>query len=131
MDNWRLVALISILCLSILDLSLTYYYVRQYRSWQSEKPYNLIETNPLLVFLWNKLGLVIGMIIGSLIILTLLFILGKDAHWVVVILVLAILVWAIYNHYNNITLLHKLIAQYPDGYLDPKIFGEVVGNNLR
>lgn len=127
--NWRLYLLISIMVLCIIDLSLTFYYVHVYKQWQPNKPYKLIEMNPLLVFLWNKFGLYIGMFIGAVLILALNYIVGKDAHWIVGLILLLFLCFTMYNHYNNITLLHKLIAQYPTGYLPFEIFGFVEGNN--
>lgn len=129
METWRIYAIVILMTLSALDLSLTAYYVHKYKTWQPNKPYNLIELNPPLVFLWNNLGFWIGHIIGSIIILTLIFIVGKSAHPIVILVIFLFLCYAMFNHYTNITLLHKLIEQYPSGHLPEKIFGIVEGNN--
>lgn len=129
--DWRIIALIVILSMGVLDLVLTLYYVHTYKEWQENKPYNLIELNPLLVFLWNRMGLFLGMFVGATIILTLQFIVTKSAHWIIVGLLFAFLLFALYNHFNNINLLHKLIELYPSGSLPVEIFGNVVGNNSK
>ena len=129
MEFWRTFAVQVALFLSAIDLIATYFYVKTYKKWQPNKPYKLIERNPLLRFLWNHTGLILGTIIGAVIMLTLQYIIAKGAHWIVVVLLLAFLIFAIFNHFNNITILHKLIEQYPLGHLPQETFGEVVGNN--
>lgn len=129
MDNWRFYIIIILLGLSIIDLTLTFIYIKLYKTWQPQKPYNLIESNPLLVFLFNNLGLVLGMFVGAVVILTLIYVVGKGAHWVVVALLLCVLMWVMYNHFHNFGLLNKLIEQYPNGVLPESIFGVVAGNN--
>lgn len=129
MNNFRLIATIVILTLCVVDLGLTYYYVYKYKKWQPNKPYNLIERNPLLVLLWNKLGLHFGMIVGIVVIFALNYIVAREAHWLIVFILFGVLVFTMFNHSNNITLLHKLIAKYPTGYLPVETFGEVIGNN--
>lgn len=126
---WRIIALVLILLFSVIDLSLTFYYVQKYKSWQPEKPYNLIELNPLLVFLWNNLGLGLGMGVGAVIILALSTIIVKGAHWIIVLILVLLLMFAMYNHNNNINLLNKLMDKYPSGYLPESTFGHVEGNN--
>lgn len=128
MEKYKIILIIIILTLSLIDLVLTYYYVKNYKEWQPNKPYKLIETNPLLTFLWDKLGLTIGMIIGSIIIFTLEFIIIRDAHWIFPVILLGLLIFTLFNHQHNITLLNKLIEQYPSGHL-PENFGVVEGNN--
>ena len=128
-ENWRLYFIITLMTLSIIDLCLTYYYVYQYKKWQPEKPFNLIERNSFLIFLWNKIGLHFGMLVGSAVILTLNYIIGKEAHWIIILILFLFLSWAMFNHYTNIRLLHKLIEKYPSGYLPKEIFREVIGNN--
>ena len=127
--NWRTYLLIGMLVLSIIDLGATFYYVKTYKNWQPDKPYNQIELNPLLVFLWNKIGLILGMLVGSVIILTLIYIVGKEAHWAIAVIIFVVLSLFIYNHYNHIGLLHRLMEMYPSGHLPVETFGEVVGNN--
>ena len=129
--DWRQIAVIVLLTLSVLDLSFTTYYVYKYKQWQPEKPYKLIETNPMLTYLWTKLGFKLGMIIGSIIILSLIYIISKDAHWAIVLILFLVLMFTMYNHAKNITLLHKLIEMYPSGYLPIETFGEVIGNNVK
>ena len=129
MNNWRFYIVIIILGLCLIDLVATYYYVYTYKQWQLNKPYNLIEMNPLLRFLWNKFGFHLGMFIGAVVILSLNYIIAKEAHWIIVCLLLGFLLFAIFNHFNNIILIGKLITKYPSGILPTKIFGEVVGNN--
>jgi uncharacterized protein YacL len=131
MITWRLIAIIVLLTLSVLDLSFTFYYVHEYKKWQPDKPYKLIELNPLLVFLWNNFGLNIGMIIGSVILLALNFIVAKEAHWAIVLILFLFMLFAMFNHTKNITLLHQLIEKYPSGYLPVETFGNVIGNNTK
>ena len=125
----RIYVVIILLLMSVIDLSATYFYIYKYKKWQPNKPYNLMERNPLLVFLLNNFGLHLGMFIGSVIILTLIYIVGKSANPIVVFLLFVFLCIALYNHYNNISLLFKLIEKYPTGHLPESLFGKVVGNN--
>ena len=123
--------MILLLIMSSVDLISTYYYVYKYKKWQPEKPYNLIENNPLLVFLWNTFGLHLGMFIGSVIILSLIYIVSKSAYPIVVLILFMVLGYALFNHYTNINLLGKLIEKYPSGHLPTEVFGEVMGNNKK
>lgn len=131
MTTYRLIFIILIMGLCIADLVLTGYYVYEYRKWQPNKPYKLIELNPILVFLWEKMGFWIGMLVASVIILSLNFIVSKYAHWLVVLLLLGFLIFTIFNHIKNISLLYILMQKYPLGYLPEAIFGVVAGNNER
>ncbi len=129
MNNWRLYLIITLLILSFLDIILTHQYVYIYKKWQENKPYAMIEKNPLIVFFWNTFGLHLGTFIVAIIILSLVYIIGRYAHPVVGLLLIGALLFAMYNHFTNIPLLNQLIEKYPSGYLDPKVFGEVIGNN--
>ena len=129
MENWRIWIIIILMSLSLIDLSATYFYIYKYKQWQPDKPYNLIENNPLLVFLWNNFGLHLGMFIGSVIILSLIYIVGKSAHPIVSLILFLFLGYALQNHYTNINLISALIEKYPSGHLPLEVFGEVVGNN--
>ncbi len=115
--DWRIWVIIILVSLSAVDLGLTTYYVDKYKGWQPEKPFNLIELNPLLVFLWNKMGFWLGMFVGSVIILSLVYIVAKSAHWIVVLLLFLFLLYALFNHFININLLHNLIEKYSSGSL--------------
>lgn len=128
-ENWRVWVIVILLTLSVIDIVATYYYVKTYKDWQPNKPYNLMEKNPLLLFLWNQLGLTLGTIVGAVIIWTLIYIVGKSAHWIVVLLMILFLCYALFNHWTNINLLHKLIEMYPTGHLPEETFGKVIGNN--
>ena len=125
----RTILIIIIMTLSVIDLVTTFYYVKTYRDWQPEKPYRLMELNPLLVFLWTKMGLIIGHLVGSVIILSLVYIVSRYSHWTIALLLLIVLIWTMFNHAQNINLLHKLIIQYPSGYLPVETFGVVEGSN--
>lgn len=129
METWRLYLMIFIMCLSLADLIATYYYIYTYKNWQPDKPYESMELNPLLRFLWKQFGLHLGMFIGMVLILSLNYIICKDAHWIVLVLLAIIFTFAMTNHIKNIGLLTKLIAKYPSGHLPEQIFGKVVGNN--
>ena len=128
MNNFQMIMIFIIFSLSIIDLTLTYIYVKEYKEWQPEKPYKLIEMNPLLRFLWENTNLLIGTLIGAVLILTLDYIIIRTAHWIFPILLLGLLIFAITNHYNNFGLLTKLISQYPSGHLPEEVFGKVIGN---
>ena len=127
--NWRTIAIIILLLMSLIDLGATYYYVYKYKQWQPEKPFNLIENNPLLVLLWNMFGLTLGTIIGAVVIWSLIYILARSAHPIVVGIVFLFLCYALFNHWTNLNLLSKLIIKYPTGHLPEKVFGKVIGNN--
>jgi len=114
--NWRKYAVIIILLLGFIDLCLTFYYITTYNAWQPGRAFSDMENNPLLVFLWDNLGLVTGMIAGFLIILPLQYLVVKKAHWVITLMLFAALSFALVNHYNNINLIHELIKLYPLGY---------------
>ena len=125
----RTAIVIIILALCVIDLMATFYYVHTYKDWQPNKPYNLIELNPLLVFLWNKMGLILGGLVGAVALLTLNYIIAKEAHWIIVVILFLVLSFAMYNHFSNINLLHALIEKYPSGSLPVEVFGKVVGSN--
>lgn len=127
--NIRLIMLCLIMALCVIDLSLTYYYVAKYKQWQPNKPYKLIELNPLLRFSWEKFGLQFGMILASIVILALNFVIARDSHWAIAVLLLCVLTWALFNHAKNIGLLFQLIKKYPLGHLPIAVFGKVIGNN--
>jgi len=129
MNDLRFLLLILALSMAILDLFLTHIYVKRYKNWQPKKPYNLIEMNPLLVFLWNRLGLNLGMIIGSVIIISIIYFIAVYTHIALVILLLVTQFFALWNHNKNINLLNKLIEKYPDGKLPKETFGKVEGSN--
>jgi len=131
METWRIIITIILMTFSLVDLSATYYYVNKYLKWQPEKPYKLIENNPLLVFLWKTFGFHLGMFIGSTIILSSIYIISTRAHPIVVLLLTMLLTFALFNHYQNINLLNKLIEKYPTGHLPESTFGVVEGNNLK
>ena len=128
METYRLILIILVMSLSIIDLSVTAYYVNKYKKWQPEKPYKLIELNPVLVYLWNNLGFIIGMIVGSIIILVLNFLIAKNVYWIIPVIIICIMIWSILNNFKNLGLLNDLIIKYPTGHL-PEVFGNVVGNN--
>ena len=129
MNNWRLALVIVIMTLCVLDLAMTYAYVYKYKRWQPNKPYRMIERNPVLRILWEKFGLHLGMFIGAVLILALNYIVAKEAHWIVVGLLLGLLLYTMYNHFTNIGLLYNLVIQYPSGYLPEETFGKVIGSN--
>lgn len=128
-ETWRIWVIVILMIVSLIDLSATYHYVYKYKVWQPDKPYNLIENNPLLVLLWNNFGLHFGMLMGSVIILGLMFIIGKSAHPIVIGIVFLLLGFALFTHYSNTTMLYNLIEKYPSGHLPVETFGEVVGSN--
>ena len=130
-QDFRFYLTIVIMTLCVLDLAFTFYYVHEYKSWQKNKPYNKIELNPILVFLWNRMGFVVGSFVSAVILLSLNWIVVRYAWIGIPILVCLFLIWAMYNHAHNIQLLWQLIEKYPSGYLDPKVFGNVIGNNLK
>lgn len=114
-EKWRKYAVIIILILGIVDLLLTFYYVSSYHTWQPDKTFEEMETNPLLLLLWNNLGLSIGMFIGMLIILPLQYFIAKKLYWMIVLVLFLALAFALWNNLNNINMLHELIKLYPSG----------------
>lgn len=124
--NWLVVGL---LVLSIVDLTLTFFYIKQYKSWQPNKPYKMIENNSLLVFLYERLGFYIGSFVGVVVILTLVYLVGRYSHWGVALFLGIVLCWAMYNHFHNFGLLYQLIEKYPLGSLPVETFGKVIGSN--
>jgi len=69
------------------------------------------------------------MIIASVVILSLNYIVAKNAHWSIATILLVILIWVMFNHTKNLGLLSQLIEKYPTGHLPHEIFGKVIGNN--
>jgi len=128
--EYRLILIIVIMSLSFIDLAMTYYYVSKYKSWQPQKEYKLIELNPLLVYLWNNLGLFFGMIVGSVILLTLNYLIAKNTYWLIPVIIGIIILLNILNHFKNFGLLFDLISKYPSGYLPEQVFGAVQGNKI-
>lgn len=122
-NNWRIIAIVVLMTLSVIDLGATFFYVNSYHKWQPEKDFALMENNPLLVFLWNNLGLVLGHIVGSIIILTLIYLVARLAHPAVIIILGLFLIWAMYNHFLHITFLKDLIIKYPEGII-PESLGK-------
>lgn len=128
-ETWRIWVIVILMSLALIDLSATYFYVSKYKQWQPEKPFYLIENSPISVFLWNMFGLHIGTFIWAVIFLSLIFIVGKSAHPIVILFLFLFISYALHNHYTNINLISELINKYPSGYLPTEVFGEVVGSN--
>lgn len=129
MELWREIVLIVVLCLSAVDLALTYTYVKKYKKWQPHKPYRMMESNPLLVLCWDNLGLKSGGAIADIIILTINALIVIYLHWAVSIILFILLIITFMAHRKNFKLLNKLIKKYPSGHLPEKTFGKVEGNN--
>ena len=127
--NFRAIILIVIMTLCILDLSMTYFYIYKYKKWQPNKPYKLIELNPILRISLETFGLHLGMFIASIIILALNYYVVKNTHWIFSVILFLILIFTMINHTRNITLLFRLIDKYPFGHLPVTIFGKVEENN--
>lgn len=128
--SWRHYVVIILLTLSVVDLLSTFIYVHKYKSWQPDKPYKLMENNPLIVFLWSKFGFYYGSFLSFVIITSLVYLVSKEAHWLVVLMLFGVLCWVQYNHAHNFLLLNKLIAKYPSGHLPEAVFGIVEGNKI-
>lgn len=115
--KWRKVFLITILILSLIDLGLTYNYINEYSNWQINKPFNEMEQNILLVYLWNVFGLKLGMVIGALIIWSLLILISRSASWIILISLLAVFIFGIVINIMHTIQLYDLIKLYPLGYI--------------
>jgi hypothetical protein len=102
--------------LSFIDLSLTYFYIKTYSNWIPERLFSEMEQNPLLLFLWNNFGLELGTLFGALIILSLIYLIGKKANLIVAIPVIGVLVFAIFINIQHIIMLFDLIKLYPTGF---------------
>lgn len=113
----RNIIFILLIIMSIVDLGLTYNYVSTYKNWQPDRPYSDMEANPLLLFLWNNCGLFLGQILGALIIWTLIFIIVKEAHWLVILSLIGVFIFGIIINLIHISQLHNLIKLYPTGYI--------------
>ena len=129
--EFRFYLIIVIMALCVLDLAFTFYYVHTYKVWQPNKPYKLIELNPILRFLWERMGFMIGSIVSAVILLSLNYIVAKYAHISIAIVLCLVLIWTMYNHAHNTNLLWDLIEKYPSGHLPIETFGEVIGNNIK
>jgi len=103
--------------LSLGDLILTWLYIKKYKQWQPWKPTEKMEKNPLLRYLVDWLGIDIGMLIGSILILGVITYISLSSYWVIKLIVGIILILAIRNTLENNKLLDKLIKKYPDGKL--------------
>jgi len=116
-NRTRVIIFAIFVFLFLLDMMSTFYYVSNYSEWQPEKPYNLMEKNPMLVFLWNLLGLPIGTIVGGAIILSLLYLIAFKSSggcgWVTIGGIVCLFIFAIINNIINTNLLIKLREIYP------------------
>ena len=112
-QSWRKYAIFFILLLGFLDFSLTYYFVDTYKTWQPDRLFEDMEMNPILITLWNTFGLKLGMLIGMLILLPIQYFIAKKVWIGLVILFGGFLLFIMYNHYINITLLHELMKLHP------------------
>ena len=128
METYRIILIAVIMALSLTDLIMTGIYVNRYKKWQPEKPYKLIELNPLLVFLWNNFGFAVGMVLGGIILLSLNYLIAKNTYWLIPAIIGVVLILNILNHFKNFGLLASLMEKYPLGHLPEQIFGSVVGN---
>jgi len=115
--KWRKFIIVLLIVISFLDLASTFYYINSYSEWRPDVPYNQMEANPLLLLLWNNFGLLTGTILGAFIIWILLYIVGKKAHWLIILIVLLALSFGVVNNINHIGMLNKLIELYPTGII--------------
>ena len=99
---------IIVLILFGIDMLLTVSYVYKYKEWQPEKPYNQMEKNPLLVWLWNHVGLIEGWVIGVIIIASILLTLFAFTDKWFAFMMIGIYSLVIFNHIKNFWLLHIL-----------------------
>lgn len=112
-ENWRKYAIALLLILSVIDITLTFVYLNQYHNWQPDKAFNQMESNPLLLFLINILGLNFGLVIGSIIIWSLLVLIGKKGAWYVVVPVAFVLIFASIITLIHLNMLHELMDKFP------------------
>lgn len=100
--------------LSIFDLSTTYIYLNNYHNWQPERQFNQMESNPLLLFLFNLFDLELGLLLGTIIIWSLMYIIAfkiKGYFGLVTIFLLTMaLTLGIINNLIHINMLNKLIG---------------------
>lgn len=115
-QSWRKYAVILILLLGFIDMATTYYFVDTYSNWQPDRPFEDMEVNPILLYLWNNLGFEFGMAIGFIILMSLNYIVARYAWIGVVLLFVVVLTFTLYNNITNINTLHELIKLYPTGY---------------
>ena len=113
--NWRTYAIITLLILSFIDLCFTYIYLAQYSAWQPDKTFNQMESNPLILFFINLLGLEFGLLFSAFIIWLLLYFIGTKADWYIIIPICLVLIFAIIINSIHLIELHKLIILYPNG----------------
>lgn len=97
--------------LSVIDLTMTYFYIRQYKAWQPDKSFNKMESNWVLLFTWGKFGLNLGMVLGSIVILSLIFTWLTLTHWILWVITAIVLLAAIRNHIKNFIILNHLIKK--------------------
>lgn len=114
---WRVLIVILLILISFTDLALTYHYVDSYKSWRPDVPYDKMEANPLLLFAWNHLGLLLGTILSGFIIWFLLILVGYKAHWLIIAIVLIALSLGVVNNINHINMLNDLIIKYSTGHI--------------
>lgn len=94
-----------------LDLLLTGYYVYSYKKYAPAREYNKMERNPMLVFLFNHFGILIGLCIGSIIIFLIWHILISYITIYISFLMMPLYFRAIINHAKNIRMLNNLIEK--------------------
>ena len=102
---------IIILILSVIDLSLTYKYLKTFKDMFPEKDYTLLEANPIIKLCLKKFGFPTGMFISAPIIFILLFIaiviISTEWHY----FAMGLFVMMIIYHFCNLNQLKALKKQ--------------------
>lgn len=96
-----------ILLLFLVDITFTYLNISKFRKLYPKKDPYLIELNPLLRFLWKKLGLLKGGIVGTIIQIGLLFIIFLVFNRDTLLVLMGAFLMVILIHLDNFILLLK------------------------
>jgi len=102
--------IILILAAFAFDMFLTFVYANMYKKVFPDKDFTVAEANPIIRFLWRKLGLVAGHIVSIFIIFWILaFIISKtseNCHWFIFGVYSMMCIYH-FTHFNALKLIKK------------------------
>jgi len=97
-----------LIALSLADTILTYNWALACIKWKPTLKWNQVESNKFIIVCWNNMGLFMGSLISGIVLLIVQFLLAS-IHINIYYIMIAILIFANYNHISNfITLNRKL-----------------------
>lgn len=106
--------IIILAALSILDTVLTYEWAMSCIRWKPSLKLKQVESNPFIVVCWNNFGIKAGSFISGMMLFGIQFALSS-IHTYVFYVIVAILVFANFNHIHNFIVLEKRLKKGKKG----------------